>query len=39
MLLRDHFKRFDSANVEVPEEVRQLKELLEMRDKEIENLR
>lgn len=39
MLFKDHFKRFDAANVDIPEEVRHLKELLEMKDKEIEDLR
>ena len=39
MLLKDHFKRFDAANIEMPEEVRHLKELLELRDREIEDLR
>ena len=39
LLLKDHFKRFEASNIDLPEEVRILKELLEMRDQEIENLR
>lgn len=39
LLLKDHFKKFEASSIDLPEEIRNLKELLEMRDQEIENLR
>ena len=37
--MKDHFKKFEASSIDLPEEIRNLKELLEMRDQEIENLR
>ena len=39
MLLADHFKQFDAANLDIPAEVKHLKDLLTMKDQEIESLR
>ena len=39
MLLNDHFKKFDAASIDIPEEVKQLRELLALKDQEIESLR
>ena len=39
MLLNQHFKQFSASQEEMPEEVRQLKELIGLKDEEIETLR
>ena len=39
ILRKEHFIKFDAANVNIPQEVKQLKELIESQDEEIKNLR
>ena len=39
ILRTEHFIKFDAANVNIPQEVKQLKELIESQDNEIKNLR
>jgi len=39
LLINDHFKKFDASQIDIPEEVKQFKELLGLKDKEIESLR
>ena len=39
ILRKEHFIKFDAANVNIPQEVKQLKELIESQDDEIKNLR
>ena len=39
MLLKDHFKKFNATEAEMPAEVSELRALLESRDQEVEDLR
>ena len=39
ILRKEHFIKFDASNVNIPEEVKQLKALIESQDKEIKDLR
>ena len=39
ILRKEHFIKFNAANVNIPQEVEQLKELIESQDDEIKNLR
>ena len=39
MLRKDHFTKFDAANVDIPTEVQELKALLATQDEEIKDLR
>ena len=39
LLRKEHFNKFDAANVEIPSEVKELKELLDTQDSEIKELR
>ena len=38
-MLKDHFKHFSVAEMDLPEEFAQLRELIEFKDQEIESLR
>lgn len=39
LLLKDHFKKFEAAGIDLPTEVSHLKELLALKDQEIESLK
>jgi predicted component of type VI protein secretion system len=37
--LKEHFKKFDASNVQVPAEIENLKQIVELREQEITDLR
>ena len=39
ILRKEHFIKFEAANVNIPEEIKELKALIESQDKEIKDLR
>lgn len=39
ILLREHFRQFNAAEMDIPAEVANLKELIELKDQEIESLK
>ena len=39
ILLREHFRHFKAAELDLPQEVANLKEIIELKDQEIESLK